>query len=99
MTPLFDDPILAPKDGPLPTEAEQAARCAYLTAVQAAQIRCEQLITNARTEYLQAENTAWNTYQAASEDAVRAWLSPPGDGSNRWFTPGTGSHSHIKESD
>jgi hypothetical protein len=97
MIPLFDDPLLNPADGPLPTAAEHLARTGYLETVQAAQCRCEAEITAARTAYVQAEHTAWTAYQAASDTAVRAWLSPPSESGNRWFTPAAGSHPLAQE--
>lgn len=97
MIPLFDEPLIPGDPGPLPTDAEHVARTAYLAAVQGAQQRCEALITAARTEYIQAEHTAWTAYQAASDDAVRGWLSPPGDELNRWFTPAAGTRPYTSK--
>lgn len=95
MIPVFDEPLIPPQPGPLPADAEQAARCAYLAAVTTAQHRCEAEIVSARIVYVQAERDAWITYRAASDAAVRAWLSDADDSGNRWFTPAAGSHPYA----
>lgn len=96
MMALFDDPLVPAQPGPLPADAEHAARCAYLTAVSAAQQHCEAVTTAARITYARAESDAWTAYQAASATAVRAWLSPPDDPGTRWFTPAAGSHPYTE---
>lgn len=97
MTPLSDSPLDPEFPEALQTDTEHVARCAYLSRVQFAQRRCEEIIAAARTVYLRAEQAAWITYQASSPHAVRAWLSPPGDDTVRPFIPDPDSHPYPPE--
>jgi hypothetical protein len=96
---MINEPLFPLPEQPLPGATEHIGRTRYLSRVQAAQQRCEQLITAARTEYIQAEHDAWYDYQAVSVDAVRHVAPSPADTGNRWFTPPAGSHPYTESSD
>lgn len=96
MITVPDSPLDPERPDLLLHDPAHVARCAYLAAVQGAQQRCEQLITAARTEYVQAEYAAWTIYQEASPDAVRAWFTETGPAESRWFTPAHNSRPYTE---